>query len=189
MKKLILTMISLFAICITQTQAWPESPKDLASLQIDQLEATIYGMGYLKGKNGHNIAQALYFRGKQHKIDPRVMVAIIAVESSFRQDAVSPTGDISLAQINPKTWGKEFKRLKRSPLDSKLTKSDETYAIDRLGEILSILKSNHKHQMNWFGYYHSKTPSLRDDYSNKILQEMAQYDQNLANVGVLWASR
>ena len=119
------------------------------------------------------IATALYQASKRHAIDPKIMVAIISTESDFNNDAVSITGDLSLAQINTKVWNAEFTRLGLGKINTKLLKKDEAYALERMGKILSILKARHANKdAKWYGTYHSRTKRLKNIYESKIQKKL-----------------
>ena len=101
------------------------------------------------------------------------MVAIISTESNFNNAAVSITGDLSLAQINTNVWNTEFSRLGLAKIDSALLKKDEVYALNKMGKILSILKSRHeKNDIKWYGTYHSRTKRLKNIYNGKIQKKL-----------------
>jgi hypothetical protein len=120
-------------------------------------------------KKRNQIALKLYKASRKFSVDPKIMVAIISTESSFRNNVVSSTGDISLAQINTVVWDKEFARLGLGKIDIKLLKKDETYALNKMGKILSILKKRHAKKDNqWYARYHSKTKVHKDRYSNQV---------------------
>ena len=120
-------------------------------------------------KKREEIALSLYQTSKKFQIDPKVMVAIISTESNFNNAAVSVSGDISLAQINTKVWDVEFQRLGLGKIDKKLLKTDEAYALDKMGKILSVLKSRHaKKDAKWYAIYHSRTKKFKKIYDGKI---------------------
>jgi hypothetical protein len=103
----------------------------------------------------------------ERQLDPLKVAAIISVESDFRLRAYNPSGDYSLAQINHRVWSSEFDRLGRRPLKLKRLTQDVSYAIDRMTEILQILKRRHKTE-DFYGYYHSGTPKLKLRYEQKL---------------------
>jgi len=101
------------------------------------------------------------------EIDPMIMTRLIAAESHFKFGAKSNTGDFSLVQINCKIWTKEFRNLRRRKLDCIRLVKDPAYALDRMAEILSIVK---KRSINkyWYLGYHSNTKKLRLKYLKNI---------------------
>jgi len=125
-------------------------------------------------KNDRNrIAYSLYMTSKKYNIDPKLMIAIIGTESDFRNEKISSTGDLSLAQINCEVWNKEFTRLGFDKLNSKRLKKDENYALSKMAEILNILKLRHaKKDSQWFARYHSHTKKFKNEYSVKIEKRM-----------------
>ena len=114
--------------------------------------------------------------GKKYDIDPRIMIAILVVESSFRQSAknvnTNKTTDYSIAQINYETWKKGFKKMSRAPLNKERLVSDEAYAIFRMAEILRIYKDRFESQDKiWFARYNSSTIKYKTIYKNKLVKE------------------
>lgn len=125
------------------------------------------------------VAKSLIKYTKAHNVDYRLVLALFMTESSMNQDAVSATGDLGIGQINYRIWQAEFARLKKAPLDKVKLKKDSDYAIKRTVEILSILKC--AKDAKWIAKYHSKTPSLKNAYYqrlNKQLVKLAKADKN-----------
>lgn len=123
----------------------------------------------LKNSNRMRIAQSLNNVAKKHHIDPKLMIAIIGTESDFVNAKVSSTGDLSLAQINPNVWNKEFERLGLEKLNNVRLKKDEVYALNKMAQILSILKNRHeKKDKNWYARYHSHTRKYKNQYNTKV---------------------
>lgn len=117
----------------------------------------------------NRIAYSLYATTKKYNVDPKIMIAIIGTESDFRNEKVSSTGDLSLAQINPIVWNKEFERMGMDKLNQKRLKKDEVYALSKMAEILTILKIRHaKKDTKWFARYHSHTKKYKHQYSVKV---------------------
>jgi len=115
------------------------------------------------------IASQISLAINKHKIEPQIVVAIIDTESDFQADRVSPTGDISLAQINVEVWNREFIRMKLPPLDKEKIKSDQEYALLKMAEILSIIKKRYeKRDRRWYARYHSNTNHYKLEYLNKL---------------------
>lgn len=130
-------------------------------------------------KPGFNVAEVNDVAVKIHqvlqkyKIEPQIVVAIIDTESSFNHEAVSSTGDLSLAQVNVNVWNKEFIRLNLAPIDTEKLKVDKTYALDVMGRILNILKTRYgKHDRRWYARYHSRTKKYKRNYLNKLESRM-----------------
>lgn len=114
------------------------------------------------------IAMLIGSNANDIKIDPKIMMAIIKVESDFNQKAVSRTGDISMAQINLKVWNKEFKRLKLGKIDRKLLKKDYAYSIKIMAQILNIIKQRHNEDPYWYARYHSNNQKSKMVYAKKM---------------------
>lgn len=106
---------------------------------------------------------------RKHKIEPQIMVAIIDTESNFKNDLVSSTGDLSMAQINVDVWNKEFARLGKPRIDSARLKKDQVYAMTRMAEILKILKQRYEYKdRRWYARYHSGTKQYKNLYQQKL---------------------
>ena len=131
------------------------------------------------------IGTLVIFASKKYKIDPRLMLSIIKVESDFSQLAHNSysckykretdkkkCGDHSVAQINYHIWKSEFIKLGRKPLDYNRLKSDDAYAVFRMAEILNILKNNYsKKEASWYARYHSSDIKLKKTYQVKVDKE------------------
>lgn len=135
----------------------------------------------IKQKRADRVATLVIFAAKKYKIDPRYMLAIIKVESNFKSDArntfsckgniTEKCGDHSLVQINYNIWKKAFLKKGRVPLDFKKLKNDEAYAVFRMAEILSILKTDNPKDPHWYAMYHSNTPKHKNPYRAKVDKE------------------
>lgn len=114
------------------------------------------------------LAKAIVKHSADHNMDFRILLSIIKVESDFKQNFVSATGDYSMAQINYNTWSKELKRTKKIKLDKEKLKKDIDYSISMMSEILKVLQSRHTQDPVWYARYHSSTPSLKLRYAAKV---------------------
>lgn len=134
---------------------------------------------YVKeSKKVHKIAESIFEASQDRKVDYLLFLSIMKVETTtFNQHAVSSTGDISIAQIKPEVWTEEFDRLGKEPLDIKRLKKDASYAIDRMGEILEIQNGYKKKDPLWYARYHSKTPSKKLKYAQKVQKEYLKIKQ------------
>ncbi len=59
------------------------------------------------------IVRSVLYYSDAYQVDPRLVMALIAVESGFRITARSPAGAVGLGQLMPQTW----QSLKVNPLD------------------------------------------------------------------------
>lgn len=126
-----------------------------------------------------SIAKKIHKTLLKYPLPPQVVLAIIDTESNFRQDAVSSTGDLSMAQINPDVWNKEFERLKKPLIDAEKLQADETYALEMMARILTLLKKRHeKTDRRWYARYHSGTKKYKEAYLNKIEVRMRKMETN-----------
>lgn len=118
----------------------------------------------------NKIANDIHHAIKKYKVEPQIVVSLIDTESNFSYSKVSSTGDLSLGQVNVEVWNQEFKRMKL-PLISKekLVTEDQAYAMEKMAQILSILKKRHaKKDRRWYARYHSNTAKYKLDYLKKI---------------------
>lgn len=136
-------------------------------------------------KKADRIGTLVIFSSQKYSIDPRLMLAIIKVESGFNQTAHNSysckfkretnknrCGDHSVAQINYHIWKDEFLKNGRKPLDFNKLKNDDAYAIFRMAEIISILQTNFsKKEKNWYARYHSNDPIRKKNYQAKVDKE------------------
>lgn len=168
-KYLLILVVTLFGTMIASGQNDKK--------EVIEVESMIKSL--VKTKNSYNYAESIVRWSNHYNIDSMLVVALIMTESSFRQDLKSYTGDIGLGQVNPRIWKKEFKRLGRAKLDIKKLSKNYDYNIHKTVEILSILKDN---SLNWIGKYHSKTPSLRSKYFNRISSKLDVVLTNKATI-------
>ncbi len=116
---------------------------------------------------------------KGTSIPPQLVVAIIDTESLFDQNAVSSTGDLSLAQINPEIWNKEFLRRGMEPVDIDRLKNDHDYSLSKMIQILSLLKKKYeKKDRRWYARYHSQSRKYKMIYLGKLEQRMKLLEEN-----------
>ena len=123
----------------------------------------------LAKNNRRTIAAQISKVIKKHKIEPQIIVAILDTESDFRANKISSTGDVSVAQINVEVWNKEFTRMKREPIDKQKLIINQEYALLKMVEILTILKSRYgKKDRHWYARYHSNTHKYKSEYLQKL---------------------
>lgn len=124
----------------------------------------------LDSNSRRKIANDIFHAIKKYKVEPQIVVALIDTESNFMYNKISTTGDVSLAQLNVEVWNAEFARMKL-PLIKKelLLREDQSYAMEKMAQILSILKNRHsKKDRRWYARYHSNTTKYKTDYLRKI---------------------
>lgn len=121
-------------------------------------------------------SKAIFKYSKEYGVDYKIILGIMMTESSLNQNAVSHTEDYGIGQINYKMWSIEFKRLKKDPLNKEKLIHDVDYAVKRTTEILAILKKTN--DPLWFARYHSKTPSKKIAYFNKVQKEITKITAN-----------
>jgi soluble lytic murein transglycosylase-like protein len=169
-------LIAFICVLMMLAEATPATTRgnetnDSNTLAIAKMIAKIQPELTQGGRN--RIARSLYKVAKNHHLDPRLMIAIIGTESSFANSKISTSGDLSMAQINPQVWNREFSRLGLEKLNRLRLKKDELYALNKMADILSILKTRHeKNDKDWFARYHSQTAKLKNEYRSKVRLRM-----------------
>lgn len=124
------------------------------------------------------IAKSIYKVNRKYKHDPRLILAILKVESDLNQQAISKTKDYSIAQINYKVWNNEFKRMNLPPINFKKLKKDIPYSIETMGLILNIIKERHKDEdLYWFTRYHSATKKHKTAYLKKLKIQLSKFNK------------
>ena len=141
------------------------------------------------------IANDIHHAIKKYPVEPQIVISLIDTESNFQYDKISSTGDLSLAQVNVDVWNKEFKRLKLPLIDKeKLVHVDQSYAMEVMAQILSILKKRHsKTDRRWYARYHSNTNKYKINYLKQIEVRMKLLSKaqvhNLNSVASIEASK
>jgi hypothetical protein len=161
MKTLILTTLMLSSLNLDAEVLNNQNGEEVSTV-VQQIEA-------LTGKKSMNYvsyAKSIVKYAHQYQIDTGALTSLIMTESSFNPHAVSKTGDLGLGQINPRTWVPEFKRVFNEKLDPKKLLTSSDYSIQKTAQILGHIKNNK--DPFWIGKYHSKTPSLKMAYFNRI---------------------
>lgn len=129
-----------------------------------------------------NLAEKISMALQGTKIPPQVVVSIIDTESLFDQSVVSSTGDLSLAQINPLIWNKEFIRRGLEPMDVERLKSDHDYSLAKMVQILTLLKNRYeKLDRRWYARYHSQSKKFKRIYLAKLELRMRLLEQHHKN--------
>lgn len=99
----------------TQLESWMQGPTDF----VEQLQASRVNKltGYLQEKfqvpdrKAGMIVQAAMENGLEKGLQPELILAVIAVESTFREDAVSPVGARGLMQVMPRYHPKKIQKI------------------------------------------------------------------------------
>ena len=88
----------------TSPVALPMYANGYAEGQIQQIELMIRRFNpKLNPVLVQHVARIIDQQSRQFKVDPKLLVSVVAVESSFNPRAVSRTGAIGLGQLKPKT--------------------------------------------------------------------------------------
>ncbi len=127
--------VSVFVVFLTLTLAFPLSsnavsiytdapyiqanmapledltPKQTETLRIRRLSRYIQKTFRIPSKKAAAIVTVAVDTGNQHHLDPELILAIIAVESTFRERAVSRVGARGLMQVLPRAHPKKVKRI------------------------------------------------------------------------------
>lgn len=112
------------------------------------------------------IVNAIYKAAKAYKIDAQDLVKIAYLESTFKSKAKrfnkNGTIDAGMFQINSVHWTTTCKKYDISKLQG------NAYCAAKL---ISLAKRHAKHDKNWLGRYHSKTPKHKRSYA-KVLASL-----------------
>ncbi|MBC7711891.1 MAG: transglycosylase SLT domain-containing protein [Rhizobacter sp.] len=124
----------------------------------------------LETNSRNRFANDIFHAIKKYKVEPQIVVALIDTESNFMYNKISTTGDVSLAQLNVEVWNAEFTRMKLPVIKKELLVcEDQSYAMEKMAQILSILKTRYsKRDRRWYARYHSNTSKYKTDYLRKI---------------------
>jgi hypothetical protein len=142
--------------------------------RVQQIAKAIYAVGCRDKVRGQNFAKMILVAAANKNLDPKIFVAIIMAESSFKSGAVNKKShDFSIAQINKRIWSKEYKRLNHAQIDFKRIMIDDHYAITEMAEILSILALRFKDQKDWYLNYHSSDDAEKSIYRRTINKKFA----------------
>ena len=158
----------------TNTNQYSERVGDIA-----EIISKYYKLSKEKQGQISQIAKAVSSESIKRNIDYKLMVAILKVESTFKQSATNSSGDLSVAQVNYNQWSKEFKRLGYPALNKERLKTDIKYSIQKMAEILEILASRHADDDDlWFARYHNRKPAPKHEYAEKIRAEIMFINKN-----------
>jgi hypothetical protein len=174
----VLTMMSSPTLTLAKSKLSRKKKESVAARKLASLSNAIYTIGYKDRAQGQIIAQLILDESIKSSLDPNLLAAMIMVESTFDQNSVSSSGDLSIAQINLPIWNAEFKRLNRELIDPMKIKTDIPYSIHRMAEILTILADRRHNEGDWYGDYHSKTPKRKIPYVKRVKEVLHQINNN-----------
>ena len=161
-----------------------EKTKNNLKKVVSRIESAILTLNpKLKKDYANKLAIITAINARKYRIDPRLMLSIMNTESSFNQNAVSSTNDVSIAQINLNVWTPSFfKKTTGQSLDVSRLKKDESYAISRMCLILNYYKNEFPNDKAWYARYHSSTPKHKSNYNYKLVKsakKIKHYGNNL----------
>ena len=95
-----------------QNVAKPFESEDMLIERMQENAAKFIADHYSKvsQEDAEEIVEQAFVSGKNHDVDPLLILAIIATESSFNPKAGSPVGAKGLMQVNAKVHAKRFKQ-------------------------------------------------------------------------------
>ena len=82
-----------------------------ANVQADKLTDYIHSTYRISEDKANAIVNNAIEHGNRHALEPELILAIIAVESSYREKAVGPKGARGLMQVMPPAHPKEVKQI------------------------------------------------------------------------------
>lgn len=107
--------------------------------------------------------KVIYSASKKYDVDAQDLIKIAWTESKFKKDAVrtnkNGTIDFGMFQINSVHWTTTCK-----DLDIFKLKGNAECA----ARLVKDAKKHSDSDSNWLGRYHSKTPSLKASYAQKL---------------------
>jgi soluble lytic murein transglycosylase-like protein len=98
------TLLASPTLTLAKSKLGKKKKSSVSNQKLINLSDAIYNVGFKNREQGYMLAQLILNESQKSHIDPNLLVAIIMVESSFNQNAISTTGDLSLAQINVPIW-------------------------------------------------------------------------------------
>ena len=187
-KRVLIVSILTFCFCLTSTQSkalpiytdalWfdnssPAQQKGLiADPGVEQKAAQVERLtAYIKEtfNVSHNktvaiVSEAVY-HAQQHDLQPELVLAVIAVESTFQEDAVSPVGARGLMQIMPRAHPKKVKAI--GGVDALFDpKKNIATGVKILYEYLNLSKGNLRQALL---RYNGSLAHRNSPYANKVL--------------------
>jgi hypothetical protein len=123
-------------------------------------------------KQARRLGRLIDYWADHYDVDPDLMVALIRMESNFESGVKAcwpapwkgeneTTCDHGLAQIN-ETWVRKWM------LDPEKLVKDDGYNIYVQARILAWIKRYYGKEPDWYGRYHSATPSKKALYLGKL---------------------
>lgn len=101
---------------------------------------------------------------KVHKIDSKILTAMLMQESSYKLNVLSKSNDYSIGQINIKT-------IKYYNFDKNRLLIDLDYSINCTAQILKDLKKNYK-EPNYWSRYNTSHKIKRKKYEQLVMRYM-----------------
>ena len=165
----IMLVVALFMIPAVAHRETLDKMKQVTNERVIEVSKKVFKLApHLSHDRQMKVASAIDTLSIKYSIQKKVLLSIIKIESNFKSEAISKTGDYSIVQINLNIWNKEFKRLGMSKIDKvKLIESDY-YAIEKMCKILTIIKNRSPRDPQWYARYHSNTPEFNQIYKLKI---------------------
>lgn len=139
----------------------------MEELDIKKIADKIDKLANLPPREKMSLAKDINMVAKKYDIPTIIILAILKVESDFNQNAVSPTNDFSIAQVNYNVWKREFQK-QGIDLSFERLINDKSYALEKMAKILVHERKLAPDNPNWYIHYHSKTPKFFNLYKEKI---------------------
>lgn len=178
MKSLVRLFLNVALVAFVSSTA---QAQDVCSKPITKAIMTVSN---LKCHKAHEIALIVNRLTKQHGIDWKLLVALIAQESSFRVNAMNCAKGYQ--QVAAQVWELvdktelcqdfgptqiNYKNVKVLQLDINRLLSDWEYSLTETLKILTKLKRTYqeKDPIFWWARYHSSTKDLKEAYFKRVM--------------------
>lgn len=164
-----LLLIMLMGLCFPITSK-SSMRKPISLSKQEALAQKISSTHKISVSDAHLYVQEAYLTGKDHNLDPNLILAIISVESSFRANAKSKMGATGLMQVMPHIHKDKFKhyggiRSAKNPIVSIRVGSSvlKQCLTQKKGDVVKALQA------------YNGAP-LRTEYAQKVLKAKQYFD-------------
>jgi len=151
-------LLAILATTTTNVKAFSPEQKLMAAYKADRTEAQLVynqilvNRPKIKVLYAQALANEIHKQSKNYKISPKIISAILAVESMYDHTKVNKhSGDYGLSQIN-------YKTIKAYKLDKARLSNDIAYSIKSGALVLSYFHKRYAHkEKHWYARYNVGT--------------------------------